>query len=286
MAPGLGRRLKASVRFLTPAGATRAYLIHGGYGRLTLDPRWHQAAWTFVERGAAHILDGIDHLLFLLCLVLPFGLRQFWRLIGVVTAFTAAHSITLIAAAFGAVPSGAWFPPLVEALIAFSILYMALENILTANLRRRWLVAFGFGLVHGFGFSFALQQSLQFAGSHFLVSLVGFNLGIEMVQIAVLAVALPVLSFALARMPEPRWGIAIVSALVAHTAWHWMLERAARLRGLELSSPDLETLASLADWAFLLLLIGLVGWAMTRRHAQTRQAKRRKQSPLHPQDGL
>lgn len=279
MAPGLGRRLKASVRFLTPEGATRAYLIHGGYGRLALDPRWHQAAWTFVERGAAHILDGIDHLLFLLCLVLPFGLRRFWRLIGVVTAFTAAHSITLIAAAFGAVPSGAWFPPLVEVLIAVSILYMALENILTANLRRRWLVAFGFGLVHGFGFSFALQQSLQFAGSHFLVSLVAFNLGIELVQIAVLAVALPVLSFALARFAEPRWGIAVVSALVAHAAWHWMLERAARLRGLDVSSPDLETLASLADWAFLLLLIGLVGWAMTR-HARNREAGRRKPSPL------
>lgn len=281
MAPGLGRRLKASIRFVTPAGATRAYDIHGGYGRLTLDPRWHQAAWTFVERGAAHILDGIDHLLFLLCLVLPFGLRRFWQLVGVVTAFTAAHSITLIAAAFGAVPSGAWFPPLVEVLIAVSILYMALENILAANLRRRWLVAFGFGLVHGFGFSFALQQDLQFAGSHFLVSLVAFNLGIEVVQIALLAVALPVLSLALARMRKPRWGIAIVSALVAHTAWHWMLERAARLRGLEVSSPDLEALASLADWAFLLLLIGLVGWAMTRH------AKRRKQSPLHsPDDGL
>ncbi len=63
------------------------------------------------------------------------------------------------------------------------------------------------------------------------------------------------------------------------------MERAARLRGLEVSGPDLEALASVADWAFLLLLIGLVGWAMTR-HAQTREAKRRKQSPLHPQDGL
>jgi hypothetical protein len=191
-----------------------------------------------------------------------------------------AHSVTLIAAAFGAVPSGAWFPPLVEALIAVSILYMALENILTANLRRRWLVAFGFGLVHGFGFSFALQQDLQFAGGHFLVSLVGFNLGVEVGQIAVLAVALPVLSLALARMPKPRWGIAIVSALVAHTAWHWMLERAARLRGLEVSSPDLEPLASVADWAFLLLLIGLVGWAMTRHaHNPAGQAPEAKPDP-------
>ncbi len=104
-----------------------------------------------------------------------------------------------------------------------------------------------------------------------------------MVQITVLAVALPVLSLALARMPKPRWGIAIGSALVAHTAWHWMLERVARLRGLEVSNPDLESLASLADWAFVLLLIGLVGWAMAR-HAHNREAGRRKRSPLRPPD--
>ena len=74
-----------------------------------------------------------------------------------------------------------------------------------------------------------------------------------------------------------RWRSFLVGlALVAHAAWHWMLERAARLRGLDVSSPDLETLASLADWAFLLLLIGLVGWAMTRH------AKHRKQSSLRP----
>ena len=94
----------------------------------------------------------------------------------IVTAFTVAHSITLIAAASGFVPDALWFSPLIETLIAVSILYMAFENIIGAtNVQRRWALAFGFGLIHGFGFSFALRETLQFAGSHLLTSLLSFN---------------------------------------------------------------------------------------------------------------
>ena len=119
--------------------------------------------------GFDHILDGVDHLLFLLCLVVPF--RSFWALVPIVTSFTVAHSITLIASALGLAPSALWFPPLIETLIALSIVLMAFENIIGAQLNRRWMIAFGFGLVHGFGFSFALSESLQFAGAHLLTSL-------------------------------------------------------------------------------------------------------------------
>ena len=148
------------LRFLPPGGATRAYEFHGDPGLVRLDPRWHQAAWRFVKEGFFHILDGTDHLLFLLCLVIPF--RRFRALIPIVTSFTVAHSITLIASAYDAGPESLWFPPLIETLIAISIVYMALENISPAcsNAQRRWMIAFGFGLVHGFGFSFALRQTL------------------------------------------------------------------------------------------------------------------------------
>jgi len=101
--------------------------------------------------GFFHILDGTDHLLFLFCLVIPF--RRFRALIPVVTAFTVAHSITLIASAYNLAPDALWFPPLIETLIAMSIVYMALENIVGgATVQRRWMITFGFGLVHGFGF--------------------------------------------------------------------------------------------------------------------------------------
>src|SRR4030095_10755133 len=141
------------LRFITPDGAERALSLHNDPGVVHLDPRWTQAVWLFIKEGFFHILDGIDHLLFLFCLVIPF--RKFKSLVIVVTSFTAAHSITLIASAFNYAPSGLWFPPLIETLIATSIVYMALENIVGGmSITRRWMITFGFGLVHGFGFSF------------------------------------------------------------------------------------------------------------------------------------
>ena len=168
--PGLGDRLKLDVRHIARDGDIRAFELATGSGVIPLDPRWYQAAASFVESGFAHILDGPDHLLFLLCLILPFR-RLDWNLVGVVTSFTVAHSITLIAAAYGVVPSGAWFPAVVEALIAVSILYMAIENVVRPALSRRWVLSGVFGLVHGFAFSFLLASQLQFAGSHLLLSL-------------------------------------------------------------------------------------------------------------------
>src|SRR5260370_15837864 len=171
----LGVRVVTVVRFLPPGGAVRAFEFTGDPGLVRLDPSWSQAALRFVQAGFFHILDGTDHLLFLLCLVIPF--RRLRGLIPVVTPFTVAHSITLIASAYDMAPDVLWFPPLIETLIAISIVYMALENIVGGSMiRRRWMISFGFGLVHGFGFSFAFHQSLQFAGSHLLASLLSFTI--------------------------------------------------------------------------------------------------------------
>src|SRR5262249_42548135 len=156
-------------------------------------------AWFFVKSGINHILGGFDHLLFLLCVVAPFR-RLSWNLVAVVTSFTVAHTITLFASAFNYVPAGKWFPPLVEVLIALSIIYMAAENLIAPNLSRRWLITGIFGLVHGFGFSFALRDELQFAGEHLVLSLFAFNVGIELGQLLVLVILLPLLAF-LARWP-------------------------------------------------------------------------------------
>jgi len=173
----LGLRVVTVLRFLPPGGAIRAFEFEGDPGVIRLDPRWYQASLRFVQAGFLHILDGTDHLLFLLCLVIPF--RQFRQLLLIVTSFTVAHSLTLIASAYGLGPDALWFPRLIETLIAMSILYMALENIVGASsVSRRWIVTFAFGLVHGFGFSFALRQTLQFAGTHLLTSLLSFNLGV------------------------------------------------------------------------------------------------------------
>jgi hypothetical protein len=249
--------------------------VHGGHGWLELDPSWYSAAWTFMRLGFQHILDGIDHLLFLLCLVLPFRVRQVWTLVAIITSFTVAHSLTLIAGATGLVPAGKWFPPLVEALIAVSILYMALENIVSvwlggdspANLRWRWLITGAFGLIHGFGFSFVLQQDLQLAGSHLVLSLLAFNVGVELGQLAVLLVTVPVLAIVLQLPKARRAGTVILSALIAHVAWHWMTERLDALRYVRW--PSLDEAASgwpLAALALLLLVGGAVWLGRKQAH--------------------
>ena len=257
----LAAQVVTVVRFVPPNGPERAYEFRGDPGIVPLDPRWHQAARRFVELGFFHILDGIDHLLFLLCLVIP--LRQFRSLVVVVTSFTVAHSITLIASAAGFAPDALWFPPLIETLIAASIVYMAIENIIgTSNLHRRWMIAFGFGLVHGFGFSFALRESLQLAGSHLLSSLVAFNIGVELGQILVLLLLIPILDGLFRYVVDERMGTIILSAFVAHTGWHWMIERWEHLRQFPFALPHIRA----AVWVTVLRLLTLVliTWGLAR----------------------
>jgi hypothetical protein len=282
----LGIRTVTVLRFLPPGGAVRAFEFYGDPGLVRLDPSWRQAAFQFVKLGFFHILDGVDHLMFLACLVIPF--RRFRSLIAVVTSFTIAHSITLIASAYNLAPDALWFPPLIETLIATSIVYMALENVVFASrgtesgegagrglmsspsqerlaglaLKRRWLVTFGFGLVHGFGFSFALRQTLQFAGSHLLTSLLSFNIGVELGQLLVLVLLIPALNLLFRYAMPERVGTVLLSALVAHTGWHWMTERWGLLRQFRFEWPvvDAAFLAGGLRWMMLLVVAAALYW--------------------------
>ena len=258
----LGIRTVTVLRFLPAGGAERAFQYSGNPGLVRLDPRWHQAAWRFVVLGFDHILDGIDHLLFLFCLVVPF--RSFWALVPIITSFTAGHSITLIAAALGLSPQALWFPPLIETLIALSIVYMAFENILGAKLKSRWMIAFSFGLVHGFGFSFALSEVLQFGGSHLLTSLVSFNIGVEFGQLFVLALTVPLLELLFRKVLPEVGGIVVLSALLAHTGWHWMTERGGQLLQYDFRAPIMGVgfAATALRWLMLTLIIFGTAWLL------------------------
>jgi hypothetical protein len=166
--------------------------------RVTLDgaPGGGRGTASFALLGIEHILSGWDHLLFLLGLLLCGG--GWLALAKIITAFTLAHSITLALAVLDVVV----LPDrLVEAVIALSIAFVAAENLFSSPVvSRRWLVSFGFGLVHGFGFSSALRE-LGLPTHGLLLSLFGFNAGVEIGQAIVVAVALPAL------------------ALVRHTRW-------------------------------------------------------------------
>jgi hypothetical protein len=258
-----------TVQYLQPDGVSRAYELQGDAGLVRLEPNWYHAASLFVVAGLRHILEGTDHLLFLFCLVLPF--RRIRPLIPIVTAFTVAHSITLIASGYGFAPDVLWFPPLIEMLIAMSILYMALENIVVEQPTRRWIITFFFGLVHGFGFSFVLRNTLQFAGSHVLTSLLSFNVGVEIGQLFVLLLFVPALNLLFRYVVAQRLGTIILSALVAHQAWHWMADRFHALEQFPWPRITQGGLLIALGWLTVLVAAAAMLWVVslvTRRHEQ------------------
>jgi hypothetical protein len=154
----------------------------------------------------------------------------FWGVFGIVTAFTVAHSITLTLAVLGVIelPSR-----LVESVIALSVVIAALNNLRPLVTRRLWMVAFGFGLVHGFGFASVLAD-LGLPRSALALALVGFNLGVEVGQLAIVVAFLP-LAFALRRTTfYRRWVMVGGSLAIAALAATWFIERAFEVRLLGL----------------------------------------------------
>jgi hydrogenase/urease accessory protein HupE len=190
---GVGKRYSAAiVKVAWMDGGTRVYTLTGAQPSVTLhgaadDPRGiGEIAWAYGVLGVEHILAGFDHLLFVIGLLFLVGFNR--RLVATITAFTLAHSLTLASSALG------WLtlrPPPVEATIAISIVLVAAEALhRRPTLSRTWpaLVAFLFGLVHGLGFAGALEQ-IGLPQNHLLVALLTFNVGVELGQLLVVALA-------------------------------------------------------------------------------------------------
>lgn len=177
----------------------------------------------FFRLGIEHIVKGFDHLLFLAGLLV--ACRRFRTMAIIITCFTVAHSITLALAALdiASIP-----PRIVEPLIAVSIVYVGIENLLRRGEepRGRWALTFLFGLIHGFGFASVLRQiGLGKNGSSILSPLFSFNLGVELGQIAIAALFLPVL-FYLRRQPSfVRYGLPVASALITLAGIYWLVQR-------------------------------------------------------------
>ena len=187
-----------------------------------------QVAWDYTELGVDHILSGFDHLTFVLALLLIVSGAR--RLLITVTAFTLAHSITLAAATLGVM----WVPgPPIEATIALSILFLASELVkvnrgefsLTAKFP--WIVAFVFGLLHGFGFAGALSD-VGLPQNEVPLALLMFNVGVEIGQLLFIAVSLVVI-MALSRLRRewPAWAQQIPAYAVGGIAAFWLIERIA-----------------------------------------------------------
>ncbi|MDQ1908989.1 HupE/UreJ family protein [Paenibacillus sp. GD4] len=141
----------------------------------------------YLDLGLEHIITGYDHLLFLLALIIVS--KKFAEVLKIVTAFTVAHSITLTLAAIGWIPAN---PNWIEAGIALTICYVAIENFFVTPPGWRWMITFLFGLIHGIGFATAISD-IGFDQKYFITSLVSFNVGIELGQLACVALVLPIL---------------------------------------------------------------------------------------------
>ena len=227
-------------------GATRAGILSAEQPeqKFTLAElsKWEQFL-DYGNEGVWHIWTGFDHILFLLSLLLPAVLVRssvpgrrwepaanfraaFWDVVKVVTAFTLAHSITLSLAALGAVslPSR-----LVESAIALSVVFAALNNIWPLVYEKRWVVAFCFGLIHGFGFASVLAD-LGLPQESLLIALVSFNLGVELGQLAIVGVFLPVAYTMRASGFYQRLLFVYGSAAIALIALLWLIERGFNVR--------------------------------------------------------
>jgi hypothetical protein len=196
----------------------------------------------FLKAGIDHIWTGYDHILFLVALLLPAVLRRergAWRgvtqfrpalvsVIKIVTAFTVAHSITLSLATLHIVrlPSR-----LTESAIAASVVLAATNNLVPMVRERGWMVAFVFGLIHGFGFANALSE-LGLTHGTLLVTLVGFNLGVEVGQLCIVAVFFPIAYFARGSWWYQKPALGFGSALIILIAGTWLVERVCNFKML------------------------------------------------------
>jgi hydrogenase/urease accessory protein HupE len=210
---------------LLQEGKTQTFVFTPENHRLTLEsggtPFWSQVS-SFIVLGTEHILTGYDHLLFLLALLALGG--GFRYLLKVVSAFTVAHSITLTLATLDIIS----LPPrLIESVIALSIAYVAAENLWRNQAkaeRWRWLLTFAFGLVHGMGFAGILQE-MSIPKSSLATSLISFNVGVELGQIAFLSLAFLVLSF-FKRWHWDGWIRYGASLAAVAAGMYWFVQRA------------------------------------------------------------
>jgi hydrogenase/urease accessory protein HupE len=177
------------------------------------------SSWfSFFKLGMLHILTGYDHLLFLLALLLR--KQTFKQYAAIITSFTIAHSITISLAVLGVITLPSRF---VEAVIAFSIVYVALENIFRKEIRHRWGLTFIFGLIHGLGFANILKE-MNIPKGDLAVALVNFNIGIEVVQLALVLLVLPLLTY-MFKLKSSKMIIRIGSIIVAALGAFWLIER-------------------------------------------------------------
>lgn len=243
------------------------------------DPNFWRGLWGVVILGIDHIRIGTDHILFVIALLLPSVLllsltrswepspsfrASFFRVLKLATAFTIAHSITLSLAGFGVIELPSKF---VETLIALSIILAALHNLRPVVANKEWVLAFFFGLFHGLGFA-SLLSDLGLDRSNRVWSLLAFNVGVEIGQVAIIALVFPTL-YLLARTRFYQIGLKVASVGLVVVSFLWMIERIFEvdLKVNKFIDPLVEVPRAYLAMIVLTLLAAAVRWNEARRDA-------------------
>jgi hypothetical protein len=265
--PEVAQRIKLRLDYLPPGEPARSYEIPGDFGWAPLDPSWYEAAWLSVKGGFVAAF-AVDRLLFLLCLVAPF--RGFRGLLSVDAVFTGLQALTMTAGAQGAlaeVDTG-WLPALSATVLGASLVLLAIGNLAAPNLRRRWFIAAAVGAIGGFGVSRLLADVSQFAGAHALVATISFNVGVALGEVASLVVAYFALRVLFASVLGPLLGAIIVSVLLGHAGWHWMIDGGRELARQAVNTPPAglwATLVAVVPWLMPTLVAGAIACFLPRR---------------------
>lgn len=260
---GLAQRTATYITFIRADAAVRTFRIHDDTPLVHLDPSAAQAGWVFLTSGFYRFLDRLDHLLFVIALALPH--RRVRDLITPMAAFAIGHSVALTAAAFTLPVADQWLTAVVGMLVALSLVYIAIDNGIVAwnrlaAGRHRPLVGLVFGVCHGLAFAIALQDTVQFAGSHPTIALLSYSVGLVLGAIIILAIVVPVLNLLFARTTAERAGIVVASLLIGHAGWHWMTDRFGIVRLSAGPTMDTPLLLTIVRWLLALTVIGGAAW--------------------------
>jgi hypothetical protein len=265
--PGLGLRVKLQLAFLPDGKPARHYVLSGGSSWVALDPRWYDAAWFFVRHGFGDTVS-LERFVFLLCLLAPFV--QWRGVLALALALGVLQALTTSATALGAIANTRWLGEIAVVGIAGATLLAAIANLAAPRVRRRWLLAGLVGSLSGFALGILFAELRQFAGSHIAVAVLAFNLAAVLAVVAAAVVAWAVMRL-VARVLGAGLAVVVVSAIVGHQAWHWMLERGHEF-GHELEhagNAGLRTAVIIsALWLVPALLLGAGAWLAKEKLAR------------------
>jgi len=260
VAPELAQRVKLQLEVLSVGSPPRSCEIPGGSGWIPLDPRWYEAAWLFGQAGFVDAF-AIDRLVFLLCLVAPF--RRVASLLAVLMVLIAMQALTLTAAGVEAIREIHWLPAVFDVGLAAAVVLLAIGNLGAPRLRRRWIVAAVIGALGGFAVGHLLFHLRQFGGDHSVVSVVSFNLGVAVGEIVGLALAL-LLRWPFTRVLGPSLGLVVLSAIVGHAGWHWMMDGGHEL-GHAVAGLSFASIGAVLLWLLPACLLGGIAFFLPSR---------------------